>query len=118
MYKIINTLSFIVRQFCLPNPFMNIFIDKNIAEIANWIIGGVFIPLAYTLTGTWHVSKRDASFIGSIGFLINYILLTGILIGISYFITNIWIVFLLFAITYIILCVIEEKLFNSKNDFI
>lgn len=54
MYKILKLLSYLARHFLLPNPFANLFIDKNIAEIVNWIFGGILIPLSYILTGTWY----------------------------------------------------------------
>ena len=66
----ISTVSYLVRQFCLPNPFENIFDTPGYAEIANWIFGGIFVPLAFILTGTWYVSGRDEKWIGSLGFFI------------------------------------------------
>lgn len=111
MYGITSLISFVIRQFFLPNPFINMF--EN-AEIINLICGGIFIPLAYLLTGTWYVSRKGLYFVGSIGFLINYILITFLLIGISSFISNIWLVFILFMAIYIILCIIESKLLSEK----
>lgn len=49
MYKILKIISYLIRQFCLPNPFANMF-EPSIAEIVNWSIGGVFVLLAYILT--------------------------------------------------------------------
>ena len=57
MYEIIKLLSYLIRQFLLPNPFTNLIKDPSQATIVNWIVGGIFIPLSYVLTGTWYDKK-------------------------------------------------------------
>lgn len=115
MYKILKLLSYLARQFLLPNPFANLFIDKNIAEIVNWIFGGILIPLSYILTGTWYDGEFKS--LGSIGFFINYALLTGIFLFITHFIKNIYFSVGLFIIIYILLCFFESKLLGKKYSF-
>lgn len=112
---IVSIVSYLVRQFYFPNPFANIVKDSNIATIVNWICGGIFIPLAYILTGTWY--KGDAKAVGSFGFFINYAILTGLFLLITEFITNLYLVAFLFFLGYFILCVVESKLFGEKNLF-
>ena len=73
---LVSITSYFIRQFCLPNPFINLFKDSNVATIVNWICGAIFIPLAYILTGSWY--NGEIKFIGSFGFLVNYIFLTSI----------------------------------------
>lgn len=107
---IVSIVSYLVRQFYFPNPFANIVKDSNIATIVNWICGGIFIPLAYILTGTWY--KGDAKAVGSFGFFINYAILTGLFLLITKFITNLYLVAFLFFLGYFILCVVESKLFG------
>lgn len=114
MYGLTSIISFLIRQFLLPNPFVNMF--EN-AEVVNLIFGGVFIPLAYVLTGTWYRSQKGFYWIGSLGFLGNYTLLTFLLIGISYFISNIYWIIAIFLIIYVLLCILESKIFGEKYSF-
>lgn len=104
-----------IRQFCFPNPFTNIVKDPNTATIVNLICGGIFIPLAYILTGTWY--KGGAKVVGSFGFFINYAILTGFFLLITKFITNLYLVTFLFILGYAILCIVENKLFGEKHPF-
>ena len=107
---LVSIVSYLIRQFCFPNPFTNIVKDPNTATIVNLICGGIFIPLAYTLTGTWY--KGGAKAVGSFGFFINYAILL-----ITKFITNLYLVAFLFILGYAILCIVENKLFGEKNLF-
>lgn len=112
---IISIASYLIRQFYFPNPFSNIVKDPNMATIVNCICGGIFIPLAYALTHTWY--NGGAESIGSFGFFINYAILTGLFLLITKFITNLYLVAFLFVLGYVILCIIENKLFGEKNLF-
>ena len=112
---IVSIVSYLIRQFCFPNPFTNIVKDPNTATIVNLICGGIFIPLAYTLTGIWY--KGGAKAVGSFGFFINYAILTGLFLLITKFITNLYLVASLFILGYVILCIVESKLFGEKNLF-
>lgn len=115
MYQLIKVFSYLVRQFLIPNPFTNLIKNLGMAEIVNWIFGGALIPLAYFLTGTWY--DGDVKFIGSIGFLFNYAILTGLFLMITKFITNLYLVAFLFILGYAILCIVENKLFGEKHPF-
>ena len=112
---LVSIASYLIRQFCFPNPFSNLVKDPNIATIVNWICGGIFIPLAYILTGTGY--NGGAKAIGSFGFFINYAILTGLFLMITKFITNLYLVVFLFILGYAILCIIESKLFGEKYSF-
>lgn len=115
MYQLIKVFSYLVRQFLIPNPFTNLIKNPGMAEIVNWIFGGALIPLAYFLTGTWY--DGDVKFIGSIGFLFNYAILTGLFLMITKFITNLYLVAFLFILGYVILCIVESKLFGERHSF-
>ena len=115
LYHLIKVISYLVRQFLISNPFSNLVKDPNIATIVNWICGGIFIPLAYILTGTWY--NGGAKTIGSFGFFINYAILTGLFLLITKFITNLYLVTFLFILGYAILCIVENKLFGEKHPF-
>ena len=109
---LVSIVSYLIRQFCFPNPFTNIVKDPNTATIVNWIYGGIFIPLAYTLTGTWY--KGGAKAVGS---FVNYAILTGLFLLITKLITNLYLVAFLFILGYSILCIVENKLFGEKHLF-
>lgn len=111
MYKLVRIASLLLRQFVFPNPFTNMF--EN-AEIINLLCGSIFVGLAYYLTGTWY--NGGEPFIGSLGFLINYLIITLLLIGISYLFSNVWIIIAIFIILYLLLCFGENKLLG-KNYF-
>lgn len=115
MYQLIKVFSYLVRQFLIPNPFTNLIKNPGTAEIVNWIFGGVLVPLAYILTGTWY--KGGAKAVGSFGFFINYAILTGLFLLITKFITNVYLVAFLFILGYAILCIVESKLFGEKYSF-
>ena len=112
---LVSIASYLIRQFCFANPFSNLVKDPNIATIVNWICGGIFIPLAYILTGTWY--NGGAKAIGSFGFFINYAILTGLFLLITKFITNFYLIAFLFILGYAILCIVENKLFGEKHPF-
>ena len=112
---LVSIASCLIRQFCFANPFSNLVKDPNIATIVNWICGGIFIPLAYILTGTWY--NGGAKAIGIFGFFINYAILTGLFLLITKFITNLYLVAFLFILGYAILCIVESKLFGENHPF-
>ena len=115
MYSFIKAISFLIRQFMLPNPFSNIFENHGIAFIINTICGGIFIFLAYILTGTWY--DGDWALLGSIGFLINFSILTCLFLLITNFISNIWIAIILFLCLFVLFGIFENKLFGKKYLF-
>lgn len=115
LYHLIKVISYLVRQYLIPNPFTNLIKNPGKAEIVNWIFGGILVPLAYFLTGTWY--DGNVKFIGSFGFLFNYAILTGLFLLITKFMTNLYLVVFLFILCYVILCVVESKLFREKHSF-
>ena len=112
MYKIISLMSYIIRQFFVPNPFTNLFKSSSMAEFINYIFGGVLVSLAHFLTGTWYDGKEPA--IGSLGFFCNYIVLTYVFLFITKYVTNLYAIAVLYIIAYISLCIVESKLFRKK----
>ena len=115
LYHLIKVISYLVRQFLIPNPFINLIKNPEMAEIINWVFGGVLVPLAYFLTGTWYCG--DVKFFGSLGFLLNYAILTGLFLLITKFVTNLYLVAFLFIFGYAILCIMENKLFGERHLF-
>ena len=113
---VLSTISYLIRQFFLPNPFKNMFQKAGTAEVVNLIFGGIFIPLAFLLTRTWYVSGVNEKWEGSLGFFINYCILTGLLLLISKFISDIYWIIGIFVAVYIILCFVEGWLLNRHNS--
>ncbi len=113
--SLISIISYFVRQLYFPNPFTNLIKDSSMAEAANWICGVIFVFLAYTLTGTWY--DGDERVIGSIGFFINFAILTGLFLLITKFFPNYYLVASLFFIVYILLCLVEGKILGKKYSF-
>ena len=75
MYGLIATISLLVRQFLLPNPFECF---GSMAEIYNWIAGLILAPLSFVLVGLVY-RRGEAPALGSFLYLLTYAVLTGIL---------------------------------------
>lgn len=110
MYKFIKLISYLVRAFLLPNPFSNLIDDYFIPEIINYIFGGIFGIIAYKMTGIWY--SGNEKFIGSLGYLVNYIILTLLFLLVTGFIINIYLALLVFVIICAIMFMIEFTLFG------
>lgn len=113
MYKLIRIVSYLVRQIFFPNPFSNMFSDA-MAEFVNYIAGGIIVYLAYNLTHTWYISKKGEYWKGSLGFLVNYFILTEGLLIISKYIHSIYIITFIYILFFIMLCLIEHKLLGKN----
>lgn len=74
MYKIISLLSVFIRQFLLPNPFAAL---PN-GELYNWIATALLVPISFIIVGLFY-EARSAPALGSILFLIFYLLHTGLI---------------------------------------
>ena len=75
MYGLMATISLLVRQFCLPNPFECF---GDMALLYNWVAGFVLAPVSFALVELVYQSG-EAPALGSFLYLITYALLTGIL---------------------------------------
>lgn len=116
MYKIFNTLSTFIRQFCLPNPYAMYFETSVYADVFNILIGGVILHLfSFFLTSSIYEKGKHPSCIGSALYCISYIFNTFL---IQYLCNNfsilkiqyiILIVFSINVITYILIRKIKEK---------
>lgn len=110
MYKFIKLISYLARTFLLPNPFSNLIEDYFISEITNYIFGGIFVLLSYKITGAWYSGKEK--FVGGLGYLVNYTILTFLFLLITRFIIDINLALLIFSIIYVIMFIIEFILFG------
>ncbi len=83
MYKIISLLSIIIRQFLLPNPFETL---VN-GELYNWLATALLVPLTFFIVGLFY-ERGSAPELGSLLFLIFYLIHTGLLMLCSVFSFN------------------------------
>lgn len=118
MYKFISIISALIRQFLLPNPYINLFSQEVYADLFNIIIGGIILhKLSFWLTGMAYTRGINEPAEGSVGYLFSYIILTLLITFLSKIISNIWIMVCVFLIIYILLCIVVSKTFNRHNYF-
>jgi len=118
MYKIIHVISALIRQFLLPNPYINWFDNEIHADLFNILIGGwILHKLSFWLTGIGYTKGIDEPASGSLGYLVSYIILTVVITLIGKFIVNIKVAIVVFIVIYILLCIVVSKIFNRHNYF-
>ena len=118
MYNLVSTISALVRQFLLPNPYISWFENEIYANLFNIVIGGFILhKLSFWLTGKGYKKGIDEPEGGSFGYLISYIILTIIITLVGKFIVNIKLAIGIFLVIYIILCILVNKIFSRYNNF-
>ncbi len=118
MYKILSIVSALIRQFLLPNPYVDLFNEEVYADLFNIIIGGYILhKLSFWLTGMGYIKGVDEPTEGSIGYLFSYIILTVLITFLGKFIRDIRVMIVVFLIMYIMLCILVNKIFNRHNNF-
>ena len=116
MYKIVNIISIIIRQFVLPNPYINLFENKNYADCFNIVVGGIILHiLSVLLTGFGYTRGIDEPAAGSIGYLLSYILLTFLITLLGVLFDNLWILVGVFTAIYSMLCILVKIIFNKNK---
>lgn len=117
MYNLVYFISAFIRQFLLPNPYINFFNNDAIAALFNITVGGVILhKLSFNLTGM-HYDKGDCPTFGSFSYLIWYCINTAIFIGVSSFIINPYFLTLTLIIIYITLFVVLYKIANRTYHY-
>lgn len=118
MYKLIHLVSAIIRQFVLPNPYINIIGNEVYADLFNIFVGGTILHFcAYILTGCGYTSGINDPASGSFGYLISYCYITALITTLGYFISNINVFIIVFVIIYIVSCVLVSLIFNRSRTF-
>lgn len=113
MYSIVSFISLIVRQFLLPNPYLNYFSVKNIAELFDIIAGGAILHfLSFCITGIYY-SKGDAPTLGSISYLFWYIINTVIITLVGCLIKNVYLLTICLVAIYLMIFIIVGKVSNK-----
>lgn len=112
-YLFISTLSALIRQFLLPNPYINLFDNDIYAGLFNIFIGGYILhKLSYWLTGAGYIRGINNPASGSIGYLLSNIYITTVITLVGKFISNIKIAIIVLVVIYIVSLIVVNKLFN------
>lgn len=115
MYKFIHLISAFIRQFLLPNPYINIIENETYAELFNIFVGGTILHcLSFILTGCGYTKGIDSPATGSVGYLFSYCYLTVVITALGYFISNVTMFIISFAILYIISCLVVNRIFSKR----
>lgn len=118
MYKFIYFISALIRQFVLPNPYINIIGSEVYADLFNIFIGGTILHFcAYILTGCGYIKGVDDPASGSFGYLISYCYVTVLITTLGYFISNITVFIIIFIVLYIASCILVGYIFNRSSSF-
>jgi len=118
MYNFIHLVSALIRQFLLPNPYINLFENEIQADLFNVFVGGIILwKLSYWLTGAGYRKGIDNPASGSLGYLISYCYLTFLITLIGWLINNIRVFIIIFVIIYILSLIIVSKVFGKKYSF-
>lgn len=113
MYSIVAFCSLIIRQFFLPNPYLNCFSNENIADLFNLLVGGAILHyLSFWITGIYY-NKGDAPTFGSISYMFWYIINTIIITLVGYLIKNVYLLIFSLAVIYLIIFIIVSKISNK-----
>lgn len=114
MYNIIHLISALIRQFILPNPYVNIIGNEVYADLFNLIVGGILLHyFSYFLTGCGYTRGINSAVFGSLGYLFSYCYLTLLITLLGYLISNIMIFCIVFIVIYLISCFAVTKIFSK-----
>ena len=83
MYYLVHTVSVIIRQFFVSNPFENAAIEVPFGPVFfNLIIGAALVPITYMVVGIFY-KRRSSPAVGSMLFLMFYLVHNGLLVLMS-----------------------------------
>lgn len=117
MYHIIHVISALIRQLFLPNPFSALFSNQMYADIFNILIGGLILHvLAYIMTGTGY-EKNSAPGLGSFLYMVNYCLITGMIVFVTWLINSFWIAVTMCAVFYFLMLMLLGRLSGKRHAF-
>ena len=114
MYKLIAFLSAIIREFYLPNPYINFFNSEGLAELFNIFVGGIILhSISFNLTRLYYTRGENAAR-GSLIYLAWYIYCIFIFDFIGTNIHNIYLVLFLLPIIYVLTILLINKVFKER----
>ena len=115
MYKIFNTLSAFIRQFCLPNPFAIYFETSAYADVFNILVGGAILHLfSFFLTSSVYEKGKHSSWIGSALYCISYSFNTALIIFLCYNFNKLNLIYII-SISFIVDLTIWIVIINLKR---
>lgn len=118
MYKFIHLISALIRQFVLPNPYINIIGSEVYADLFNIIIDGTILYFcAYILTGCGYTKGVNDPASGSLGYFISYCYVTALITALGYFISNITVFMIVSIVLYAVSCILVGYIFNRSRSF-
>ncbi len=83
MYYLVHTVSVIIRQFFVSNPFENAAIEVPFGPVFfNMIIGAALVLITYMVVGIFY-KRRSSPAVGSMLFLLFYLVHNGLLVLMS-----------------------------------
>lgn len=108
MYYVIYTISVIYRQFFMANPFENAAIEVPFGPVFfNMIIGAALVPITYMVVGIFY-KRRSSPAVGSMLFLMFYLVHNGLLVLMSKAEFNIFIIGIILVV-YMAFLTISKK---------
>lgn len=118
MYNIIHIISAIIRYF-LPNPYINWFNERNVADGFNIVVGGIILwKLSYLMTKCVYSKSIDDPAVGSTWYLINYCYLTLVITLVGKLVVKLKTAIIIFLLIYIVSCIIELIISNRKRKYL
>lgn len=83
MYYLVHTVSVIIRQLFVSNPFENAAIEVPFGPVFfNMIIGAALVLITYMVVGIFY-KRRSSPAVGSMLFLLFYLVHNGLLVLMS-----------------------------------
>lgn len=118
MYKFIYLISELIRQFVLPNPYINIIDSEVYADLFNIFIGGTILHFCtYILTGCGYTKGVNDPSSESFGYLISYCYVTALITILGYLISNITVFIIMFIVLYIASFILIGDILNRSRSF-
>lgn len=115
MYQFVAIISAIIRYY-LPNPYLSWITNQVYADLFNIIVGGLVLhKLSFWLSGCSYYKGINDPSKGSFGYLTSYILLTFIITIIGKLEINYKMEIVIFALIYLLLCILTSKLFRNEK---
>ncbi len=75
MYKLVASLSIIIRGTCLPNPFA----QHPSGEAINWVVGVILGPVTFAIVGLFY-RRGSMPALGSVWYLFFYFVHTVLIV--------------------------------------
>lgn len=116
MYQFVAIISAIIRYY-LPNPYLSWITNQVYADLFNIIVGGLILHvLAYVMTGMVY-EKNSAPVLGSFLYLVNYCLIIGLIVLVTWLINIFWIAIIVFIVLYTFVLVLLNRISDKKYNF-